>query len=236
MKTTRKVWASLATLLAVCLLHAADSKPIARVISLLEIETDDPSGYARLMTEYNQAAKAKLGIDNYVRIYESVVDGRKSGRVRAVVSAASVTELTKNNQLLESDLAILQNREHLRLIRKTGSRTLYQAIRFEGTDKNGSLYNTLANVTDEPGYLKALDQLRSIFDANGMKDAKINAYRILAGRTDHTHRINISTPSPERLAAFKDLMANNQQLADWLANSAKYRTVVSNTTSREITK
>ena len=29
-------------------------------------------------------------------------------------------------------------------------------------------------------------------------------------------------------------MANNQQLAEWLANSAKYRTVVSNTTSREI--
>ena len=46
-----------------------------------------------------------------------------------------MTELTKNNQLLESDPAILQNREHLRVIRKTGGRTLYQAIRFEGTDK-----------------------------------------------------------------------------------------------------
>jgi hypothetical protein len=236
MKTTRKVWASFATLLAACLLHAADSKPIARVISIIEIETEDPSGYAKLMTEYNQAAKAKLGIDNFVRIYETQMDGRKSGRVRAVASAASVTELTKNAKLLESDLAILQNREHLRVIRKTGGRTLYQAIRFEGTDKNASLFNTLANVTDEPGYLKALDQLRGIFDANGLKDAKINAYRILAGRTDHTHRINISTPSPERLAAFMDLMANNQQLAEWLAASAKYRTVVSNTTSREITQ
>ena len=68
------------------LLHAADSKPIARVISLLEIETDDPSGYAKLMTDYNQAAKAKLGIDNYVRIYESVVDGRRERSRAAVVS------------------------------------------------------------------------------------------------------------------------------------------------------
>ncbi|MBI4623407.1 MAG: hypothetical protein HY736_09360 [Verrucomicrobia bacterium] len=83
---------------------------------------------------------------------------------------------------------------------------------------------------------KALDQLRVIFDASGLKDAKINAYRVLAGRTDHTHRIAISAPSPERLAAFLDLMANNQQLAEWVANSAKYRTVVANSTAREITK
>jgi hypothetical protein len=40
----------------------------------------------------------------------------------------------------------------------------------------------------------------------------------------------------QRLAAFLDLVGTNQQLAEWIASSAKYRTVVANSTSREITK
>jgi hypothetical protein len=91
-------------------------------------------------------------------------------------------------------------------------------------------------VTDEAGYLQAIQQLRGIFDALGLKDAKISVYRVLAGRTDHSHRITISTPSAERLAAFLDLAATNPQLTTWVANSAKFRSVVANMTSREITK
>jgi hypothetical protein len=236
MKTTRKVWASLLTLLVACLVQAADPKPVARVIAITDVETDDPSGYATWISQYNQVAKAKLGIDQYLRVYESQMDGTRSGRVRAVASASSVAELMKNAVALESDIGIVQNRQHLNQIRKVGARVLYQALRWDGTIKNSSNYNTLANVTDEAGYLKALDQLRTIFDAVGLKDAKIAAYRVIAGRSDHTHRITISTPSPERLAAFLDLAATNPQLNEWLASSAKLRTVVANSTSREITK
>jgi hypothetical protein len=236
MNTTRKVWASVVALFAACLLPAADSKPIARVISVLEIETDDASGYATWIAEYNQIAKAKLGVDSYLRVYQTMDDGAKSGRVRVTVAGKSVSEVLKQAAALENDPAIVQNRQHLQAIRQIGGRTLYQAVRFDGTDKNAWLYTTLAVVTDEPGYLKALDQLRVIFDANGLKDARINCYRILAGRTTHTHRITIVLPAAERLGAFLDLAATNAALGEWLASSAKYRTVVSNTTSREITK
>lgn len=237
MKHVRPLLASLVTLFAVCLVPAADSKPVTRVIAILDIETDDPSGYATWLKDYNAAAKAKLNIDNYLRVYQSVFDSRPTGHVRVVSSAANVAELMKNIQALENDLAILQNRDHLRAIRKTGSRVLYQAVHFEGTNPKGANnYNTLANVTDEAGYLQAIQQLRGIFDSVGVKDAKIGVYRVLAGRTDHTHRITVSLPSAERLAAFLDLTATNPQLAAWLANSAKFRTVVANSTSREITK
>jgi hypothetical protein len=236
MKTSRKMWASIATLLAACLVHAADPKPIARVISIVDIETDDPSGYATWMSQYNQIAKAKLGVDQYVRVYESIMDGERSGRVRAVAAASSAAELTKIFIALESDAGIVENRQHLNRIRKIGARVLYQAVRWDGTIKNSWNYNTLASVTDEAGYLKALDQLRTIFDAVGLKDLKIAAYRVIAGRSDHTHRITIATPSAERLAAFLDLAATNPQLNEWIASSAKLRTVVANSTSREITK
>ena len=79
------------------------------------------------------------------------------------------------------------------------------------------------------------DELRALFDAHDLADAKINAYRVLAGRTNASHLVSINTPSPERLAALLDSMTE-PWLAAWLANTAKFRTVVSNGTYREITK
>ena len=237
MKSTEKVIASLATLLAACALHAADPKPIARVMTTLDIETDDPTGYATWIAQYNAVAKAKLGLDPYLRVYQSWFDGRGTTRVRIVAAAASVAELTKNNEALENDPAILQIVGHMRPLRKLGARVLYQAVYFDGpAPKSAATFTTQANLTDEQAYVAALGQLRSIFDAIGLKDAKIGAYRTLVGRTDHTHRITISLPSTERLSVFLDLMASNPQVAAWLASTAKVRTVVTNFTSREITK
>ena len=59
---------------------------------------------------------------------------------------------------------------------------------------------------------------------------------MLAGRTNHTHRITIALESADRLAAFLDFVASDPQMAEWLADAAKYRTVVANNTAREITK
>jgi hypothetical protein len=237
MKMIRPLLASIVTLLAAGFALAADQKPIARVIAILEVETDDPSGYATWIKQYNEIAKAKLKVDQYLRVYQSVFDGTATGRVRVVTAASNAAELMKNAAALENDPAILENRDHLRAIRKMGARVLYQAVRFDGTNPRGAAnYNTLAMVTDEAGYLKALEELRGIFDANGLKDAKLSVYRVMAGRANHTHRVTISLPSPERLAAFLDFSAANAQAQDWIARSAKFRSVVSNTTSREITK
>lgn len=237
MNTTRKVLASLVTLLAACLMHAADMKPVARVMTIIDVETDDPSGYATWIAQYNAIAKAKIGVDGYLRVYQSYFDGRGVGRVRVATSGANVAEMAKNAMTLENEPAILELNTHLRQVRKMGARVLYQAIRFEGAlPKGQATYTTLANVTDEAGYLQALDQLRSIMDAAGLKDIKIGAYRVLAGRTDHTHRITMGCPNMERLAAFLDQAGTNPQVQAWVAASAKYRTVVSNYTSREISK
>jgi tagatose-1,6-bisphosphate aldolase non-catalytic subunit AgaZ/GatZ len=114
---------------------------------------------------------------------------------------------------------------------------LYQGIYTDGPSPKGAHnYSTELNVTDEAAYLQALAQLRTIFDEVGLKDVKISAYRTLAGRTNHSHRVTISTASPERLAAFLDTMATNKKVADWMASTAKIRTVVSSFTAREITK
>lgn len=237
MKRTHKLITSLAALLVAGCLSGAETKLPGRVLTTLDVETDDPSGYAMWIAQYNEVAKARIGVDPYLRLYQSFFDGRGTTRVRIVASAATAAELTKNNQALENDPAILQLVGHMRPMRKLGARVLYQAVYFDGpTPPGAATFTTQANVTDEQGYVKALAQLRTIFDAIGLKDAKIGAYRALAGRTDHTHRITISLPSQERLAVFLDLMASNSQIQQWLTSSAALRTVVVNFTSREITK
>jgi hypothetical protein len=236
MNKTSKVLASLLALFTAGLLFAADSKPIARVIAVTEVETDDPTGYAMWLGKLNETAKSKLGLEQYLRVYVTGFDGHHTGSVRYVAVGESAAALQKNSSALENDPAMMETREHLRGIRKIGSRTLYQAVRFEGTHKTNHTYTTLAVLSDEGAYLTALDQLRAIFDQGGMKDAKINVYRAIAGRTTHSHRISIALPSPERLAAFLDFVGTNARSAEWIASVAKVRTVVSNSTAREITK
>lgn len=237
MKILRPLLASLVTLIAACLAPAAAPKPIARVMSILDVETDDPTGYATWLKEYNEIAKARTGQENLLRVFQTVFDGRRTGNVRVAVSAASVADLTKTMATLEADPAIARNIDHLRAIRKTGARALYQAVRFEGPSGRGAHnYVALLNVTDEVAYLAALDELRGVFDGAGLKDVKIAAYRTIAGRLDHSHRVTISAPNGDRLAAFMDAMGTDPKMIDWLARSAKLRTVVATTTSREITK
>jgi hypothetical protein len=236
MKTTPRVIASLLALLTACLAHAADSRTVARVISVQDVETDDPTGYATWISRVNEVAKAKLGIDGYDRVFVTTFDGRKTNRVHAVTAADSVLALTKNAAALEGDPTLAEVRIHLRAIRKLGAHVLCQGLRFDGAYKDASLFVTLASVSDEDGYLKALDQLRALYDGHGFQDAKINAYRVLAGRTDYSHLVTVGLPSAERLAAYLDFVSIDPQVADWIRGAAKCRTVVTNFTSREITK
>lgn len=233
MKTTRKVFASLVTLFAACLVHAA---PVARVLAISDVETDDATGYAAWLSQTNAIIKAKLGIDTYYHVYVSAFDGTKTASVRSVTSAESVSAMAKVAAFTASDPAIREITDHNTHIRKLGARLLYQGVRFDGTIKNAYVYSTTVVVTDEAGYLKSLDGLRALFDAKGFKDAKINAYRVLAGRTNFTHRVSIAVASNEQLAALLDFLASDADMSAWRASAAKYRTVVADTTSHDIMK
>ena len=200
------------TLLAACLLQAAESKTVARVISIQDIITDDASGYAAWITKVNEIAKAMLGVDTYQHVYVSANDGERTGMVRTVTSAESVAALTKNGDALQDDPALRDIRDHLRGLRKLGARVLYQGLRFDGTHKNTYVYTTTSMVSDEAGYLKALDGLRALFDSHGFQDAKINAYRVLVGRKNS--RIGSHSPCP-RMNGWRRCWISWPAMARW---------------------
>jgi hypothetical protein len=124
----------------------------------------------------------------------------------------------------------------MKALRKLGPSYLYKGVRVEEGYENGAVFNTGITVTDEATYLKALDDLKAIFVANGFKDIRVNLWRLVAGRTVSTHLVVIELPSQTRVAELLDALADQALLKEWNVGAAKIRTSNMNGSYHEITK
>jgi hypothetical protein len=112
---------------------------------------------------------------------------------------------------------------------------MLKAVRFDGGYPGEWLFITDVLVKDEAAYAKSIDELRGLLDGHGLKDAKINVFRVVAGRSNHTHEVVISTPAHERVAALIDA-TGEPWFGEWAAGVTANRTVVSNAVLHEISK
>ena len=232
---------ALLPLLAACYATAADNAgsksaaPQLPSVYVQAVTTEDPSGYATWIAKANENFKAAGGPDHFTHVYEGIIAGAETGTVFAVRFGDSVVTLTKNTKAL---MKLPERHEiggHLAAIRKLGPSSMLTAVYYEGGYEGEWLYITDAQVKDEAAYLKALGELRALFDSHGLKDLKINAFRVIAGRSNHSHEVIISAPSADRSAALLDSIAA-PWMADWLGTVAKVRTVVGNGIYQEISK
>jgi hypothetical protein len=217
--------------------EAAPNKAASQlpVVMVQAVTTEDPSGYAMWIAKANQSFKAAGGPDSFTHVYQGVVAGDDTGAVFAVRFGDSAVALAKN---LDGLMKLPDRHEilgHLSAIRKLGPSIMMRAVHYEGGYDGEWLYITDAQVKDEAAYVKAMGDLRALFDSNGLKDIKINVFRVIAGRSNHSHEVVISAPSEERNAALMDAITE-PWMADWLAGLAKVRTVVANGIYREISK
>jgi hypothetical protein len=240
MKMTPRYAAALVPLFAVCLAAADDAAtksaaPVLPTVSVQAVSTEDSSGYATWIAKSNEAFKAAGGPENFTHVYEGVVAGEETGMVFAVRFGSSAVELAGNANALMKVSAASDVREHLRAIRKLGAAAMMKAVRFDGGYPGEWLFITDVQVKDEAAYAKSIDDMRSLFDSHGLKDAKINVFRVVAGRSNHSHEVVISTPSHERVAAVID-STMEPWFGEWAAAVAPNRTVVSNGVFHEISK
>jgi hypothetical protein len=240
MKMTLKHAAALLPLLAACYATAADdagstAAPKTPVISVQAVTTEDPSGYATWVAMANEKFKAAGGPDHFTHVYQGVIAGDETNAVFAVRIADSAAALAKGSEAIMKLPERHEMMDHLAAIRKLGPSILLQAVHFEGGYDGEWILVTDALVKDEAAYLKALGELRALFDSHDLKDIKINAYRVVAGRSTHSHEIVICSPSAERNAAMIDSEAS-PWMTDWLAGVASVRTVVHNGIYHEISK
>lgn len=212
---------------------AVKQGPVLPVITIQEVETDSPEDYAMWIAKSNKAIYDTFHVENYTKVFIGQAAGEDSGKVFAVQTTESFSKLTENAQAFEKDPGLLKLRAGMNQVRKLGQQTLLKAVRWDGRGDTSAVYNTRATLSDEAAYLKALDGLRTLFDAPDLKDVKINCYRVAAGRTDYTHLISLNCPSVERRAAMMDAITE-PWAQEWIASAAKHRTVISNGTYREL--
>ncbi len=241
MKMTLRHAAAVLPLLAACYANAADdagskaAAPQNQVVTVQAVTTEDPSGYATWVAKGNENLKAAGGPDHFTHVYQGVIAGEETGTVFAVRFGDSAMTIAKNSEALLKLPERSELMSHLSAIRKLGPASMLQSVHFEGGYDGEWLFITDAQLKDEAAYLKALGELRALFDDHGLKDIKINLFRVIAGRSNHSHEVILSAPSEERNAALMDSVGAPWMI-DWLSGIANVRTVVANGIFREISK
>jgi hypothetical protein len=211
----------------------ADTKP---AVFVQEVAANDTEAYVAMITKINALVKARTGIEHFRHVWEGDFAGDNSHGIFVVSTFASAAEIYQVRDKLKNYPEMDVLLEQLKGTRKLGSSELYKAVRNDGVYEGGAVFNTSITCTDEPAYLKDLDDLKAIFDANGFKDSKINLYREVAGRTKSTHLVVISLPTESRVAELLDALSDQDLLKDWYVTAAKVRTTLGNGTYHEITK
>lgn len=215
---------------------AAKADPLS-VMTVQEVSTSDQDAYVAMIAKINAAVKARIGVETYRHVWVGDFAGNKSHAIFIVSSYPSAAAVFQTNEKLKDATEIQLTMAQMKDMRKLGASTLYKAVREEGVYAGGSVFNTSIAVTDEAAYLKALDGLKAIFDANGFKDAKLNVYRDASGRTaPETHLVVISFPTSVRTGEFIDAIYDKGLLNEWNVTAAKFRTSLGNGSYHEITK
>lgn len=242
MKRLNRILAGLGMIVGVGVLAAASMQPAATAptkgmpaIYISEVETNSPEDYANWVAQGNKAIYDKIHVENYTKVFVGQAAGEDSGKVYAVQTGESFSKLQENATAFENDPGLQKIQAQMAQVRKLGNRTALKAVRFEGRNATSFNFNTKAVLSDEGAYLKALDGLRSLLDSHGLKDVKINCYRVVSGRSDYTHLISLNCPSEATRAAMIDGVSESWG-QEWIASQAKLRTVVKNGMYKEITK
>ena len=216
------------------LLHAETRISPAVIVQV--ILTEKPDEYLALLAQSNVRIKAVTGIDQLRRAWRGDFAGQDSHSLTVTSAYNSAAAGVYVADQLASDAEMNGLLQEFAKIRKLGPSYLLKGVRWEGVYPGGALLNTSIACSDEPAYLKALDELRVLFDANGFKDAKLNLLRYMAGRENSTHLVVISFPSQVRVAELIDATTDTALLTAWNASVAKIRTTVHNGTYHEVTK
>lgn len=233
MKTKLICLLSAVYLMAFGMMSAADTKP---TLVVQAVQTDDADAYTTLLAKANGLIKARTGIEKLRHAWTGDFAGENSHGTFVVSQYDSAAAVEAVNAKLKDYPEMTAVLAEFKKIRHLGPSYLYKAVRYEGMYEGGAVFNTGMVCTDEAAYASALDGLKAILDANGFKDAKLNLWRIIAGRSTTTHLVVLALPTSARVGELLDALSDKQLLKDWSVGAAKIRTTVNNGTYHEITK
>jgi len=224
-------------LLSALFLTAVGVMPASPALVVQVVQTDEPEAYVAALAKINARIKTVTGLDTLNRTWTGDFAGGDSHAIAFVSQFESAAAVTTVGDKLRADPEFMKMVSELKAIRKLGPSWLYKAARYEGDYPGGASFNTTVAVKDEAAYLKLLDDLKTLFDANGFKDAKLNLWRVVSGRSgEATHVVVIAFPSQARVGEWLDAIWDKALLKDWNVAAANVRTTLNNGSYHEITR
>jgi len=198
------------------------------------VKTEVPDSYIAMIAKDNALIKARTGLDRLRHIWMGDFAGESSHEIFVVSTYPSAAAIYQTEDKMKGYPEMDALLAELNAIRHLGASYLYKAVRYDGMYEGGAVLDTGIVCTDEDAYLKALDGLKAILDANGFKDVRVNLWRHAAGRTTATHLVVLSLPSQSRVAELIDTIWDKALLKEWNQDVAKIRTTVGNGTYHEV--
>ena len=195
---------------SLCLLlwnHLLGEMQIRPALCIEPIEITDASAYGELLATINTQMKDRYDVPLYLRSYATdSISGRMHGAF-ALSPSLTLEGLLKNEERFSSDLEMETIRQNLASVsRSVGPKTYLKAVRFDGTNTPGYLFNSLVAAESEDALLDYLDaSLVALGDTGEMP--KVNVFRVLAGDGSFTHLVSFNLGSMDAVGALLDRVA-----------------------------
>jgi hypothetical protein len=196
--------------LAGLLLGATAARGQFRPALFLEEQTmSDVPAYTAALARANALMRANHGVPLFLRAYAAPALAGGSGETFSLSPAASFEALLKNTQTFATDSALADVRREIAAATAPGRGTYLKAVRFDGTNAPGWLWNSRVKTDDEPALLARVAELAALLlaAAPDRGPPSVNVFRVVAGHTGYTHLVSLNTAGPADLAACLDALA-----------------------------
>ncbi len=135
----------LAMLLLGAIAARAEFLPALRIEA---VQVSDPKAYAALVAQANEAMRTKHQVPLFLRAYAATTLAGETCSAFTLSPAGSFEILQKNSTLFSADPDLADLRKKLRHGGPATSPTWFKAVRFDGTNTPGWLFNTLVKTDD----------------------------------------------------------------------------------------
>lgn len=221
----------LAGLLLCAVAARAEFLPALRIE---EVQIADPRSYAQHVAQTNEAMRTKHQVPLFLRAYIATTLTGESRSAFTLSPAGSFEILQKNGATFSADPDLADLREKLRLAGPATSTTHLKAVRFDGTNTPGWLFNTLVKTSDEPALLSRVAELATRLGQSGRPPPKLNVFRVIAGHSAYTHLVSLNEASEPDLAARLDAIAAAGWTLEFSTPNGESCVIVQSTIYREM--
>jgi hypothetical protein len=197
-------------LLATTTLRAAtpaSDPPLLPTLLIEAVKISDPRTYASLVQQINTRMRGTHAVPLFLRAYVSTTIPPGDGGAFLLCPSASMETLLRNRELFSTHDDFTALRKQLEPSRAGGAGTYLKAVRFDGTNNPGCLFNSCVATNREASILERIGELERLLEKREVGKPMINVFRVVSSAATYTHLVSINSPSLAQLTKVRAAIA-----------------------------